>query len=125
MGELVFSTTPKKRKIIPFEIDGRTLEFTVPKKAIATMGVLDGKMGAYLNVEWLGAGLSDKDQEYIAARLRDPKDDFDIDEIKKICEGLIAEASDRPTTPLPDSGQRPNTSGKISTGRQRKKDSTR
>lgn len=122
---LEFTSEKKTPKVLTFTLDGRDYVFTVPKKAYSTLAIIEGRGGHVLNFDWLGAGLSEADQKRIVARLKDPNDDFDVDDLKKVVEGLIEESSGRPTTPLPDSGQRLDTSGKLSTGKPRKRASTR
>lgn len=121
MGSLDFTTEKKEPKVITFTLDGRDYDFRVPKKAFSTLALLDGVAGNLLNYEWLGKGLSEEDQKRITARLRDDDDPFDMPELNKLCIGLIEAASDRPTTPLSDFGQRQNTNGKASTGKPRKR----
>jgi hypothetical protein len=48
--------------------------------------------------DWLGQGLSDEDNERVIRRLRDPKDDLDVDTLSTVVERLSEKVAARPTT---------------------------
>lgn len=77
--------------------------FTPPKSAVMMMPVLDvdeptdiGMTKATFN--WLSEGLSEEDSDRIMARLRDKKDDLDIDTLADVIQGLSEQIAARPST---------------------------
>jgi hypothetical protein len=97
---LEYNTAKKRREPISFTIDGHEYVFTPPKLAGAVLDTMDnGDDGALL--DWLGAGLSDEDEELIATRLRDPNDDLDIEDIGHIVQMLVEKVVGRPTKSRP------------------------
>lgn len=100
-----FSIAKKQRKPIPFTIDGDEHEYTFkpPKQAVAFLPIItsaeDEVNEAKVAFDWLSEGLSDDDNARIIARLKDPKDDLDIEDVAGIVNGLMEDASgERPTT---------------------------
>jgi hypothetical protein len=102
---LEFHTKPKPPKAaIHFKVDGRELAFTPPGWAPILLLSPDQPMDitrGYL--DWLGAGMSDEDGQYILNRLLDPTDEFDLEDITPVILGLVQEASGRPIEPPTDS----------------------
>lgn len=85
--------------------DNHEYTFTPPKSALMLMPVIDGSSdGDGLAVtkatfDWLGDGLSLEDQKRINDRLKDNKDDLDIDTVSEVIKALSERASGgRPTT---------------------------
>lgn len=104
-----FHTKPKPPKeAISFSVDGRVLEFTPPGWAPILLMKPEQPMDVTRNyLDWIGAGMSDEDGQYLLDRLLDPNDDFDIPEITEIILGLVQDASGRPTEPPTDSSEPP------------------
>ena len=107
-------TTIKKEAPPPIEfaIDGREMGFTAPGWApilLADNSQVGGLTRAYL--DWLGAGLSDEDGEWILDRLMDPEDDFDLPDITAVIFGILEEVTGRPTELSSDSNGSPETNG--------------
>lgn len=113
-----FTTTDKPQAPpVSFVLDGRQMVFRAPGWApmlylaqdlLASQGeakqdptkMLDALRGF---MDWLGAGLSDKDGEWILGRLKDPEDPFDLEDVVLLMEGLMEELTNRPTLPSSDS----------------------
>jgi hypothetical protein len=95
-----YTTPERKRKVVDFELDGRTIQFTAHKTSTMLLGFMGGDtaaVGATLN--WLSDGLSEEDNDWIVGRLQDPEDDLDFDTLQLILEDLIADVMGRPTKP--------------------------
>lgn len=94
-----FTTATKRRKPIPFTLDGTEYQFTPPKQAGMVLDFLENgdEMGALF--DWMNEGLGEDQAAAIEARLKDPKDDFDIKELTDIARWLVEESSGRPTKP--------------------------
>jgi hypothetical protein len=93
-----YQTPPKNRKPIEYDIDDRTIVW-VPQK-VAAMLDLDDSSDASAGrqaVDWFAGGLTDDDNEWLMARLRDPEDDFDIDDLGAIIKEFVGKVSKRPT----------------------------
>lgn len=102
-------TTPTRDKTtIPFDLDGRTIMFTAPKMAPMLLDLADldvsnpdaaGLASMTGLLDWLGAGMSDEDGQWIVDRLHDHEDDFDIDDAMNVANYLLEESTGRPTRP--------------------------
>lgn len=104
MAEPLVFTTPK-RNTDPktFILDGREYVFTPPKSAEMVLPNYDLSASdldrARAPFNWLSAGLSEEDVAYLWSRMKDPADDFDINDLGPIIDGLAEQvAGDRPTT---------------------------
>ena len=96
-----FTTAAKARTAIEFELDEVKFTFTPPKQAAMIMPVLEGSGGDVAMVkaglDWLRDGLADDQYAVITSRLKDPKDDFDLEDFEAIIEWLVEQvANDRP-----------------------------
>lgn len=96
-----FKTAAKARTAIEFDLDEVSYKFIPPKSAAMIMPMLDGDGGDMAVVQaglgWLKDGLSDEQYATLTGRLRDPKDDFDLDDLQEIVEYLVEQAAnDRP-----------------------------
>jgi hypothetical protein len=94
-----FTTATKRRKPISFTVDGTEFEFTAPKQAGMILDYLESgdEIGALF--DWVNEGLGEDQAKVLEDRLKDPDDDFDIDELTKIAEWLVEQATGRPTKP--------------------------
>lgn len=101
-----FKTATRRNKPIKFTIgdDDHEFTFTAPKNALVAMPLVDAEEGMEEvaamrgTFDWLEAGLGPEDSERIKARLRDPKDDLDVDLLGEIVEWLREESAGNPTT---------------------------
>lgn len=100
-----FTTAIKRRKPIPFTLDGTEYEFTPPKQAGMVLDFLENgdEIGALF--DWVNQGLGEDQATAIEMRLKDPDDDFDIVELTEVARWLVEESSGRPTRP-PRASQR-------------------
>lgn len=101
--DLTFKVAPRRREAITFSIDGsqHVYTFQPPKQAALVMPVIDASddlEAARATFAWLDQGLSEEDQDHLAARLRDPEDDLDTNVLEDIVESLVERVSGRPTT---------------------------
>lgn len=77
--------------------------FTPPKNAVMLMPVLevndsDLELGLTKSTfNWLGGGLSEEARSRVIARLKDPKDDLDIDTLSEVVTKLQEIVTARPT----------------------------
>lgn len=87
--------------------DDHDYVFTPPKRAVASLPIIEqieaGEMMTQIELmrsefNWLGAGLSDEDNARIRARLIDPDDDLDIDDLSELMKLLQGKLAGRPTT---------------------------
>jgi hypothetical protein len=88
--------------------DDHVYNFDPPKSAVMLMPILEvdtsngtGSVGVDMTkatFDWLGQGLSTEDRERVIARLRDPKDDLDVDNLSSVVQGLSARVAGRPTS---------------------------
>lgn len=101
-----FQTKEREKQTITFSLDGESFTFTPPKRAELIMSVvsengLDRRSTDTDSVRdllnWLGEGLGDEQAEKVLGRLRDPDDDFDLDQINEIARYLVGQTSNRPT----------------------------
>jgi hypothetical protein len=101
-----FTTKERERKVVEFILDGETFVFTAPKRAELIMSVvsnvgLDAKSNDSDSVRdllnWLGDGLSEEQSNKLLDRLKDPDDDFDLEQVNEIARYLLGQASNRPT----------------------------
>ena len=106
-----FDVTPKDRKPVQFRLTGdpHVYRFIPPKDAVMMMPVFesatDSKQNGGLGLgltkstfDWLGQGLSEQDHDHLLARLRNPEDDLDIEDLSTVVERLTERAGGRPTT---------------------------
>lgn len=96
-----FTTSAKARTAIDFEIDEVPFKFTPPKSAAMIMPVLDGggddMSFIRAGLDWIKEGLEDDKYALLVDRLKDPKDDYDIEEFQDLIEWLVEmAAADRP-----------------------------
>lgn len=101
-----FETKIKEQKVVEFEIDGRSIIFTTPKKAGLIASVVNnvGLDSRNLDTDstrdllnWLGEGMSEEDADWILERLKDPDDDFDLSDVNEVAKYILGQASNRPT----------------------------
>lgn len=98
---LEFTSAKKRRDPIPFTLDGDEYEFTPPKNSFLALRVIDDDPGdSYikLTMDWLGEGLPKAQVNRLMKKLRDPKDDLDVEDVEKVAEKLLETVSGRPTT---------------------------
>lgn len=122
-----FTSNPTELgKVIDFELDGETYEFLPPKtstQVIAMMQVKGNDTASDLQrvgamFDWLANGLNKEHQprkgrkaqvghrEYVEgckacllqARLEDPQDDLEIEQVMEVITWLMGESTGRPTT---------------------------
>ena len=103
MADLSFKVAARRVDPITFDLGGDDHEysFVPPKQAdmvIPMLGADSDLVAAKAAFEWLDSGLSTEDQDRISARLKDPKDDLDIDTIEEVVTKLVEQVSARPTT---------------------------
>lgn len=108
MADLEFDIAKRRTDPITFTLgsDKHLYSFNPPKSAVMMMPILEpnpDKAQGNLDLtratfDWLGDGLSEEDNERIKARLKDPKDDLDVDTLGKVVEGLSEKVAGRPTT---------------------------
>jgi hypothetical protein len=101
-----FETKAREKQTVEFELDGEVFRFTPPKRAELIMSVV-GTVGldkASTDTDsvrdlmnWLGEGLSEEQSARLIDRLKDPEDDFDLDQINEIARFLLGQSSNRPT----------------------------
>lgn len=103
-AELAYTTAKRKEKPVKFSVDGRDMEFNPPKRASMVLPVIEqeeveamGVMAMKSQFDWLAAGLSEEDAEYLQDRLKDPKDDFDVPDIDKLFDWIMKQVNGRPT----------------------------
>lgn len=93
---LEFTTAKRRHEPFTFILDGREFVFTPPKLAGAILDAMDSDdSGAML--DWFAKGLNDEDETFIANRMRDADDDFDVDDVARIVQSLIEKVVGRPT----------------------------
>jgi len=96
-----FKVAPKNRQPIEFafEDENYTYVFTPPKTAGIVLAVVEGGTDeAQAAFNWLSDGLPEDQNAHLIARLKDPKDALDIEDIGPMVEGLLEEIGDRPTS---------------------------
>lgn len=107
-----FTKEKPERPPIEFSLDGRVMTFVNPGWAPIVLMRPDGPTDitrTYL--DWLGAGLSDEDGQWILDRLLDPNDHYDLEDITELILGIVQEATGRPTVPPGDSSDTPAANG--------------
>lgn len=97
-----------KRNTEPIEFDledgapkAHVYVFTPPKQAdmvLPMLGAENDLEAARAAFEWLDEGMSEEDRDRVAARLKDPNDDLDIDTIQEVVTLLVEAAGGNPTT---------------------------
>lgn len=103
MADLSFKVAKRRTDAITFDLEGDKHEysFVPPKQADMVLPMLDAEndlMAAKAAFEWLDNGMSEEDRAHLAARLRDPKDDLDIDTVEEVVTALVEKTGGRPTT---------------------------
>lgn len=96
-----FKVARKNREPIEFgfEDEEYIYVFTPPKVAGIVLSVVEGGTDeAKAAFDWLSDGLSEEQNKHLIDRLRDPKDDLDIEDIGTMVEGLMEEIGERPTS---------------------------
>jgi hypothetical protein len=119
MATLAFTTAVKSHEPIEFELDGEAYHFTPPKTARITLAALkidgDNSRAAAVGlavIDWMSDGLPDEEAKRLELRLNNPEDDFDIPDLVKIADALMARVSGRPFGSLLDSSPSPQNDGK-------------
>jgi hypothetical protein len=103
MADLSFKVAVRRTEAITFDLEGsaHVYSFVPPKQADMILPMLDNAdndlAAAKAAFDWLDNGMSKEDQEHMAARLRDPKDNLDIDTVEEVVSGLVEYVSGRPT----------------------------
>ena len=101
-----FVTQQKEQKIVEFDIDDRQIVFQVPKKSglIASVANSVGLHSRNLDTDstrdllnWLGEGMTEDDSKWLLARLVDPDDDYDLEDINEMAKYILGQTSNRPT----------------------------
>jgi hypothetical protein len=101
-----FVTAEKERKIVEFDIDDRHIVFQVPKKSGLIASVVNsvGLDSRNLDTDstrdllnWLGEGMTEDDSKWLLARLVDPDDDYDLEDINEMAKYILGQTSNRPT----------------------------
>lgn len=108
MADIEFEVAKKRRQPLTFTLEGEDYEytFTPPKAAVMMLPIMekqdnDAMTGIALTratFDWLGAGLSEEDNERIINRLKDPKDDLDSDDLGNLVQKISEKVGSRPTT---------------------------
>ena len=128
-----FTTTKKDYSPIEFEIDDEHFVFTPHKQASMILPLMDPDsdmpeaQATKAFFDWLGEGLPEEQLEVLIDRLKDPKDQFDTEDLAVIARGLMEEVnSQRPPTSRSGSSRSPSKTGPRSTaGASRKGSRTR
>ena len=130
-GSLAYTTAVKNRDVITFTVDGVEYHFTPGKRAGMTLAVLDSDTteGANAGVgkallDWFSDGLPDEESTALRDRLRDPKDEFDGDDLGMLARNMLEAVSGRPFTSRSESSPSPAPTGKSSTPTPSSEDST-
>lgn len=112
-----YTTPERQRETVIFPLDGRDIEFTAPKVApmmldLANLDLTNpdaaGLASMQSLLDWLGAGMSDEDGQWIIDRLHDVDDDFDIDDALQVANRLLEASTGRPTRPRGGSSRQRN-----------------
>jgi len=103
VSDLSFKVAKRRTDAITFDLEGsaHVYSFVPPKQAAMILPMLDAESdleAAKAAFEWLDTGLSQEDQDHLSGRLKDPKDDLDIDILEEVVSGLVERVSGRPTT---------------------------
>lgn len=98
----------KRRRVQPITFrlddDPHSYTFNPPKDAVMVLPMIESgdiSDGAQTKAafNWLGEGLSEDDNKRLIGRLRDPKDDLDVETISELVQALTEKVSGgRPTT---------------------------
>lgn len=100
----VFTTARRRVKPITFTLDGEDYQFTPPKKAGPVIDLAlsgedpDEMMATRVAFDWLSRGLPEEQNARIIERLRDPEDDFDVDNLEELLSWLRKRIEGRPTS---------------------------
>jgi hypothetical protein len=105
MSKLVFESAVQRAngKPITFTLDGRKFKFQPPKTTavwLANDAELDERVRVQL--DWLSAGLSDEDSDFLVGRLKDFNDPLTPVTLIDVVSGLMEEVAGRPPTQPPD-----------------------
>lgn len=101
-----FKVTSKKGR------NARTIEFTLgndhvykfstPKKAGMLLGIADSNdeptKQMKVMLDWLDAGLGEKQSAHLRDRLLDPADDLDWDDLEPVMNWLVEQTTENPTS---------------------------
>lgn len=96
-----FTTAAKARTAIEFELDEVEYKFTPPKSAAMIMPIMEGgdnEMAVVrAGLDWLKQGLHEDQYAILVSRLKDPKDDYDLEDFQDLVEWLVETVgNDRP-----------------------------
>lgn len=100
----VFTTAKRRAKPITFTLDGEDYEFTPPKRAAAVVDLVlsgqeaNGLATTRVAFDWISAGLPEEQNDRLVERLKDPEDDFDIENLENLLEWLRKRSEGRPTS---------------------------
>lgn len=101
--KLTYTSSRRRSEPIEFELDGDTYTFTPPKTTTLVLPILGVGDEDRLEVEtlkgvldWLGGGLPKDQEERIEKRLRDPRDDLDLDVVVGIAYDLLKKVAGAP-----------------------------
>jgi hypothetical protein len=100
----VFTTAKRRAKPITFTLDDEDYVFTPPKRAGAVVDlVLSGEgvdelAATRAAFDWLSRGLPEEQNDRIVERLKDPEDDFDIENLEDLLQWLRKRVEGRPTS---------------------------
>lgn len=102
-----FKTAERPKQVIEFDLDDEHYVFTAPKRSGLIMSVvtnvgLDGKGSTESDsvkdlLNWVSDGLPESQSERLLARLQDPEDNFDLEQLNEIARYLLGQTSNRPT----------------------------
>lgn len=102
VDNLEFNTAKKRRDPITFTLDGEEYTFNPPKSAFMMLPLMLGQGDDTLAVkqmfDWLDKGLPKPQVQKLIRRLKDDKDDFDVDDLDALVAKLMETVSGRPTT---------------------------
>lgn len=97
---LEFKTAKKRRDPIPFTIDGDSYTFTPPQTGRIAVAMMSGDENEMIKetFDWLSNGLPEEQTKRLMDRLRDPDDEFDMEDLTQLVQGLQQEVTGRPTS---------------------------
>lgn len=107
-----FKTEKRKVETYEFELDGEKFRFTPNKTASFMLPILEEDDSSKMEMiatkgqfDWLHNGLTKAQSKKIIDRLKDPKDDLDVDLLLDIIDWLQDEVSGKATGSEDDSSQ--------------------
>lgn len=99
-----FKTKAKPGQVVDFNLDDDTFNFKPPKFAITLLAIINAgadepiaQVRAILN--WLSDGLPEDQNARLIARLSDPDDNLDFDDLEDVFGYLMEQVTGRPTKP--------------------------